>query len=476
MSDDTDGISETSTPRSASCFGHASGLPALEETIRSRIETAPKGSYTARLLGDVKMLNAKIREEANELCRAETKEEIASEAADLLYFALVRCLQAGVGLSDIGDVLDKRAGKVTRRPGHAKPAFIQAEAAATTSWAPVLTNGSGNESDRQAAMVNGLKATTSAAPIAQVAAPENKTQAMGSEKIVPLKYNLKGMTAKERDALTQRPLASSQDMLGRVQPIIDSVRTEGDAGLRKFVKNFDRCTQIDDASWPHVLKAPFAKSLMALDDLTARNIDRAFENIRAFHQAQMDREKTPMVVETMPGVICTRFVQPIDRVGLYVPGGTAVLPSTALMLAVPAQIAGCQTISIATPPGPDGNVRPEIVYIANKCGVKEIVKAGGAQAVAAFAYGTETVTKVDKIFGPGNQWVTAGKMAVSMDSAAKVAIDMPAGPSEVLVSPNVLHCAIMVLCSVYVLQPDGQADAQHFLQIPPVQSTIFLPT
>lgn len=147
----------------------------------------------------------------------------------------------------------------------------------------------------------------------------------------------------------------------------------------------------------------------------------------------MDKE-VPMVVETMPGVVCTRFIQPIDRVGLYVPGGTAVLPSTALMLAIPAQIAGCRFISLATPAGPDGNVRPEIVYIANKCGVKQIVKAGGAQAVASMAFGTETVGKVDKIFGPGNQWVTAAKMAVSMDSLAGVGIDMPAGPSEVLVS------------------------------------------
>lgn len=376
------------------------------------------------------MLNAKIREEADELCRAETKDEIASEAADLLYFAMVRCLQAGVGISDIGAVLDKRAGKVTRRPGHAKPQFLQTEGPSSNG-----TNGSASTAERQAAMLNGLQATTSVAPITQTTQPENKeVSSINSDKIVPLKYNLKGMSEKERDALTQRPLASSSDMLGRVQPIITSVREEGDAGLRKYIKNFDRCSQIDDASWPHVIKAPFDKSLMSIDEITAKNIDRAFENIRAFHQAQMDREKEPMVVETMPGVVCTRFIQPIDRVGLYVPGGTAVLPSTALMLAVPAQIAGCRTISIATPPGPDGNVRPEIVYIANKCGVSEIVKAGGAQAVAALAYGTETVSKADKIFGPGNQWVTAGKMAVSMDSAAKVAIDMPAGPSEVLVS------------------------------------------
>jgi len=427
------------TLRSSSCFGPASGLPALEETIRSRIDSAPKDSYTARLLSDPKMLNAKIREEADELCRAESKDEIASEAADLLYFALVRCLASGVSLADVGAVLDKRAGKVTRRPGHAKPAFVQAEASsASQTNGHATTNGFAAAQDRQEAMVKGVEATTKPIPAAVSAGivkPEPSSLSNGSTKddtIVPLKFSLQGIDKKGRDALLQRPLASSQDMIGRVQPIVDAVRTQGDQALRSYIKNFDRCAQIDDPKWSHVLTAPFAPELMAISDETKRNIDRAFENIRAFHQAQMDKE-VPMVVETMPGVVCTRFIQPIDRVGLYVPGGTAVLPSTALMLSIPAQIAGCRFISLATPAGSDGNVRPEIVYIANKCGVKQIVKAGGAQAVASMAYGTETVGKVDKIFGPGNQWVTAAKMAVSMDSLAGVGIDMPAGPSEVLV-------------------------------------------
>lgn len=380
------------------------------------------------------MVNAKIREEADELCRAETKADIASEAADLLYFALVRCLAAGVELADVSAVLDKRAGKVTRRPGNTKPAFVQQEKEAAP--APPKTNGQAGAEDRQEAMVNGIAATTTALPAKAVVEPEKPLVNGASaeeERIIPLKFSLKGIDKKGRDALLQRPLASSQDMIGRVQPIISAVRAQGDAALRGYIANFDRCPSASDSSWSHVLRAPFAPELMAISEETRSAIDRAFENIRAFHQAQMDKETEPMVVETMPGVVCTRFVRPIDRVGLYVPGGTAVLPSTALMLAVPAQIAGCASISIATPAGPDGSVRPEIVYIAHKCGVKEIVMAGGAQAVAALAFGTESVSKVDKVFGPGNQWVTAAKMAVSMDSSACVGIDMPAGPSEVLV-------------------------------------------
>jgi phosphoribosyl-ATP pyrophosphohydrolase/phosphoribosyl-AMP cyclohydrolase/histidinol dehydrogenase len=170
---------------------------------------------------------------------------------------------------------------------------------------------------------------------------------------------------------------------------------------------------------------------MQLPPETIKAIDVSFENIRKFHAAQ--REEKPLQVETMPGVVCSRFSRPIERVGLYVPGGTAVLPSTALMLGVPAMVAGCKKIVIASPPRSDGSVTPEIVYVAHKVGAESIVLAGGAQAVAAMAYGTESVSKVDKILGPGNQFVTAAKMFVSNDTNAGVSIDMPAGPSEVLV-------------------------------------------
>jgi phosphoribosyl-ATP pyrophosphohydrolase/phosphoribosyl-AMP cyclohydrolase/histidinol dehydrogenase len=160
-------------------------------------------------------------------------------------------------------------------------------------------------------------------------------------------------------------------------------------------------------------------------------IDKAYDNVRKFHEAQIT---PPIMVETVPGVICERFTRPIARVGLYVPGGTAILPSSAYMLGIPAQVAGCEEIVLATPPREDGSISPEVMYVAHKVGATAILKAGGAQAIAALAYGTETCPKVDKIFGPGNQWVTAAKMLVQNDTDALVAIDMPAGPSEVLVS------------------------------------------
>lgn len=220
-----------------------------------------------------------------------------------------------------------------------------------------------------------------------------------------------------------RPTTSSTDMIAKVAPILEAVKTGGDAALRGFINKFDGCKLAAEDSFSNTLNAPFAPELMVLPESSKAAIDVAYSNIRAFHQAQMDKEvKDEVVVETMPGVTCSRVSRPIERVGLYVPGGTAVLPSTALMLGVPAACAGCERIVIATPPRPDGTISPEIVYIASLTGVSQIVKAGGAQAVGALAYGTETIEQVDKIFGPGNQWVTAAKMAVSMD--AGVAIDM----------------------------------------------------
>jgi phosphoribosyl-ATP pyrophosphohydrolase/phosphoribosyl-AMP cyclohydrolase/histidinol dehydrogenase len=209
-----------------------------------------------------------------------------------------------------------------------------------------------------------------------------------------------------------------------------------------------------------VLRAPFPPELMELKPETREAIDISFENIRKFHAAQ--KEDKPLKVETMPGVVCSRFARPIERVGLYVPGGTAVLPSTALMLGVPAMVAGCKRIVLATPPRSNGKVTPEVVYAAHKVGAEMIVLAGGAQAVAAMAYGTESVTKVDKILGPGNQFVTAAKMHVSNDTNAGVSIDMPAGPSEVLVIADATSNPAFV-ASDLLSQAEHGVDSQVIL-------------
>ncbi|ORZ00329.1 histidinol dehydrogenase-domain-containing protein [Syncephalastrum racemosum] len=374
------------------CFGANTGLSALQQTLASRKESAPAGSYTARLFNDADLLRAKIMEEAEELCDAKTKEEVAWEAADLFYFALTKCVSAGVSLEDIERNLDKKARKVTRRAGNAKPKWEKKD----------------EKKDEK---------------------PEPKKveeQKPTDDRIKMQVVSLSDVSEKQRADLLLRPIIDSTEMLNRVSPIMKDVRQRGDAALVDLTAKFDR-VQLDCPT----IKAPFPDSMMQLDPVTKAAIDQAYDNIYKFHDAQMDRDT--LTVETMPGVVCTRFARPIENVGLYVPGGTAVLPSTTLMLGIPAKVAGCSTIVIATPPRSDGSAVPEVVYVAHKIGASHILLAGGAQAVAAMAYGTQTVPKVDKICGPGNQYVTAAKMVAQNDTSCLVSIDMPAGPSEVLV-------------------------------------------
>ena len=211
-------------------------------------------------------------------------------------------------------------------------------------------------------------------------------------------------------------------VFGRVQPILDDVEKKGDQAIRDYTKKFDG---IDPEP---LVTDPQSISLNLPEDIK-NALDRAMHNISRFHEAQMIEE---IKIETHKGVVCSRVAKPIERVGVYIPGGTAPLPSTAMMLCVPAMIAGCKTVVLATPPAKDGSVPKSVVYVAQKTGVSKIVKAGGAQAIAGMAFGTDSIPKVDKIFGPGNQYVTAAKM-ILQNSEAMVSIDMPAGPSEVLV-------------------------------------------
>jgi phosphoribosyl-ATP pyrophosphohydrolase/phosphoribosyl-AMP cyclohydrolase/histidinol dehydrogenase len=248
--------------------------------------------------------------------------------------------------------------------------------------------------------------------------------------------NINGISKQERASLLQRPVVKSDDMISRVKPLVDRVRKEGDSALRELTLKFDKASISDVLLLPPFFDPKSNQCLdgstkISIDEDVRKAIDAAYRNIQKFHQAQVS---SPLVVETIPGVTCRRFAKAISRVGLYIPGGTAILPSTALMLGIPAQVAGCTEIVLATPSRPDGTISPEVLYVASLVGATGILKSGGAQAIAALAYGTETVPKVDKIFGPGNQWVMAAKMLVSTDSDAMVAIDMPAGPSEVLVS------------------------------------------
>jgi histidinol dehydrogenase len=198
-----------------------------------------------------------------------------------------------------------------------------------------------------------------------------------------------------------------------------------------------------------------------LTDAQLDAIDRAIDNVRRFHEAQL---ADPLIVSTSPGVVCERHHRPIDAVGLYVPAGVAPLPSTAVMLAVPAQIAACRTRIIATPPQADGRADPAVLAIARRCGVERVFKMGGAQAIAAMAYGTKAVPKVDKIFGPGSAWVTAAKMVCANDPTG-AALDLPAGPSEVLVIADDSARADFVAADL-LAQAEHSDDAQAILVTP----------
>lgn len=230
----------------------------------------------------------------------------------------------------------------------------------------------------------------------------------------------------EQRTVLARPTSSTSRELSRdVAEIVTRVRAEGDEALLEFSRRFDA---VETAS----LRVPPDEIQKAPDTLTEAQrqaMEVARDNILAFHQAQ---RVPPVVVATRPGVVCRRMTRPIDAVGLYVPAGTAPLPSTTLMLAVPAGVAGCPRRVLVTPPGRDGRADAAVLASAALADIEEVYVAGGAQAVAALAYGTETIAAVDKIYGPGNAWVTEAKLQVSRDPLG-AACDLPAGPSEVLV-------------------------------------------
>lgn len=225
------------------------------------------------------------------------------------------------------------------------------------------------------------------------------------------------------DSLTERPTLSYSDIEETVKLIFKEVQQKGNSAVKKYTSFFDGI-QLDELE---VNDAEIEKAVNQLPEELKQAITIAKENITQFHAMQ---KKSKQEIETMEGVNCWIENKPIQKVGLYIPGGSAPLFSTVLMLAVPAKIAGCQEIVLCTPPDKEGNINPAILYAANLCGVTKIYKVGGIQAIAAMTFGTETIDKVYKIFGPGNQFVTVAKQVATQYN---VAIDMPAGPSELLV-------------------------------------------
>jgi len=230
----------------------------------------------------------------------------------------------------------------------------------------------------------------------------------------------------DREAALARPaLAQSATLAADVARLIAQVRADGDATLRALTRRFDG-VELDQL---RVSAEEFDAAEAGLAEDLKIAIDAARQRIETFHRAAMMQ---PVSIDTAPGVRCERVLRAIDRVGLYVPAGSAPLPSTALMVGVPAQIAGCTQVVMCSPPRKDGRVDPAVLYAARRCGIDGVFKLGGAQAIAAMAYGTGSVPKCDKLFGPGNAWVTEAKQQVAQDVAG-AAIDMPAGPSELLV-------------------------------------------
>jgi histidinol dehydrogenase len=255
-----------------------------------------------------------------------------------------------------------------------------------------------------------------------------------------------------------RPAATDRDLrAAQVRNIVNDVRARGDTALREWTLRLDRAA-VDTLRVP---AADLASALAHLPDTARAALQRAIDNVRAFHAAQ---QLEPLQVETVPGVRCERIVRPIEAIGLYIPAGSAPLPSAVVMLAVPAALAGCPRRVLCSPPDAAGRVHATILAAAALCGVDEVYRIGGAQAVAAMAYGTDSVPKVDKIFGPGSSWVTAAKQYVAADPDG-AALDLPAGPSEVLVIADA-HADAAFVAADLLAQAEHDVTAQAILVTP----------
>ncbi len=252
--------------------------------------------------------------------------------------------------------------------------------------------------------------------------------------------------------ILKRPVLNVEALEATVSGVLSEVKQNGDQAVRKFTLAFDKA---DSESYT-VAESEFAAAEKEVSDELKNAIELAKQNIAAFHMAQFDEVK---VVETAPGVKCWRKSVAIEKVGLYIPGGSAPLFSTILMLGIPAKMAGCKEIVLCSPPDENGNLNPAILYAAKLVGITKVFKVGGVQAIGAMAYGTETVPQVAKIFGPGNQYVTCAKQLINK---AGVAIDMPAGPSEVAVLADE-SCVPAYVAADLLSQAEHGADSQVIL-------------
>jgi histidinol dehydrogenase len=266
------------------------------------------------------------------------------------------------------------------------------------------------------------------------------------------------LSAAERATALARPAeALEAETIGQARSIVEAVRSTGDAAVAHYTRTLDG---VELARF-EVSPAEFDAARRELQPVEIAALERAVANVESFHRATAP---LPAIVEVQPGVRCERVVRPIEAVGLYVPAGSAPLPSTVIMLAVPARIAGCPRRVLCTPPQRDGRASAAVLVAAGLCGIQQVFKIGGAQAIGALAYGTDSVPKVAKIFGPGNAWVTAAKQLVAADPHG-AALDLPAGPSEVLVIADDSARAAFVAADL-LAQAEHDARAQAMLVTP----------
>jgi histidinol dehydrogenase len=274
-------------------------------------------------------------------------------------------------------------------------------------------------------------------------------------------FDWQTLDAAQRRAALARPEPQGRAAVNRVaQEVVSAVRQGGDSMLRTLTLRFDGVTLEALA----VTADEFAQARRKLTPAQIAALERAARNVHGFHAAQLPQ---PLALEVEPGVRCEQIIRPLAAVGLYVPAGSAPLPSAVIMLAVPARIAGCPTRVLCTPPARDGDADPAVLVAAQLCGIEQVFKVGGAQAIAALAYGTQSIPKVDKIFGPGNVWVTAAKQLVANDPEG-AACDLPAGPSEVMVVADSSARADFVAADL-LAQAEHDPLAQALLVTPSAQ-------
>jgi histidinol dehydrogenase len=257
---------------------------------------------------------------------------------------------------------------------------------------------------------------------------------------------------KDWQQLLQRPALDTSTLQQKVKAVLDDVKANGDAAIKKYTQQFDGVELQGFAATEKEMQ----EAIAALSNELKAAIQTASSNIKAFHSKQISPVE---VIETMPGIQCWRKSVGIEKVGLYIPGGSAPLFSTILMLGIPAQLAGCKEVVLCTPPNKEGKVHPAILFAANLVGIQQVYKVGGVQAIAAMAYGTETISQCYKIFGPGNQYVTCAKQLIQQEG---IAIDMPAGPSEVCILADETANANFVAADL-LSQAEHGADSQVLL-------------